>query len=67
MEIEHVELIYNTEEQTDIPNFVIHYKDTKQTTAFVVTATLNRHYQDVKAWYLAQKNKPFEFEFEGEL
>jgi len=65
MEIKKVELVHGNPEKTDIPNFVIHYKGTKQTSAFVSTEVLNRHYKEVREWYEAQDDKPFEFKFEA--
>ena len=63
MDIDYIELVHFTEDKSDVPNFIIHYKGTDLTSAVLSNATANRHYLEVKEWYNAQKKKPFKFNF----
>lgn len=65
MEIESVELLTFTDNKDEVPNFCIHYKDTKVTTTLLSDAVTNRHYEEIRQWYADQKKKPFKFDFVG--
>ena len=74
MNIESVKLIHYPEIKTgwiengaivvprpEIYSFEVTFIDKE--VVIVPNEPLNRHYQEVKEWYLSQEQKPFEFDF----